>query len=228
MTQKKQKLIGVKNVNVKLLAHTPNAQEIALIAIRTCYSANKPSQIVELEGDKYFGEGGKEGKRLFAHIVNSGHLSTFEHITFTFAIEDVSRALLAQLTRHRVGFSYSVQSQRYVKFGSADKIGGFNYVMPDSVIEEDEAYCLFDNLMEYLQEKYDELRQLGISAEDARAILPNATTTNLVLTVNLRSLLDFCSKRGEGTHAQSEIQELAERLKKEVVTVESWTKDYFI
>lgn len=99
-----------------------DGQAVAFTAIRTCYSANKPSEIVAKEGARYFGktatdgEGGTEADRLFRQIVRSKHLSTLEHLTFTFAIEGVSRALLAQLTRHRIGFSYSVQSQRYNRY----------------------------------------------------------------------------------------------------------------
>lgn len=221
------------NSTVKLLAHTPNAKEIALIAIRTCYSANHPSEIIELEGEKYFGkqasdgEGGNEADRLIRHIVRSGHLSTLEHIAFTFAIEGVSRSLLAQLTRHRVGFSYSVQSQRYVKFGSGDRSGGFEYITPKSMRATEERHNSFLGTMIVLQEMYDELRRLGVPAEDARMILPNAAACNLVMTVNLRSLLDFYSKRKEGTHAQWEIRELSEKLKEEVVNAEPWTTSFF-
>jgi thymidylate synthase (FAD) len=82
-----------------------HGQAVALTAIRTCYSPGKPSEIVAKEGAKYFGNGGTEADRLFKMIVRSGHTSTLEHLSFTFAIEGVSRALLAQLTRHRVGFS---------------------------------------------------------------------------------------------------------------------------
>lgn len=214
-------------MNVKLLSHTPNAQEIALIAIRTCYSSNPPSEIIDLEGHKYFGDNGKEGKRLFNHIVNSGHTSTLEHITFTYAVEGVSRSLLAQLTRHRVGFSYSVQSQRYVKFGSEDKSGGFDYVIPPSVEDNEELKDKYNTMIWAMQQWYDNLRKHGAPAEDARYILPNAATCNLVLTVNLRSLLDFYSKRNPNTHAQREIAELAERLKTEAVNAQSWIRDFF-
>lgn len=210
-----------------------DGQTVALTAIRTCYSANKPSEIVALEGEKYFkkaaidGEGGTDADRLFRHIVNSGHTSTLEHITFTFAIEGVSRALLAQLTRHRVGFSYSVQSQRFVRFGSDDKTGGFDYVVPDSIRKNIGANSLFHDFMEEIQEKYDTLRELGIPPEDCRMLLPNAATTNLVMTANLRALLDFYSKRRKGRGAQWEIAELAEQLRKAVVAVEPWTDAFF-
>lgn len=209
-----------------------DGQAVALSAIRTCYSANKPSEIVAKEGAKYFGskatdgKGGTEADRLIRQIVASKHLSTLEHLTYTFSVEGISRALLAQLTRHRVGFSFSVQSQRYVRFGSGDRSGGFDYVVPDSWREKltDQE---IEERFEEIQLMYDDLRSWGIPAEDARAVLPQAAATNLVLTGNLRSLLDFYSKRKAGNGAQKEIADLAERLKGEVITVEPWVKPFF-
>jgi thymidylate synthase (FAD) len=253
-------------MSVKLIAHTalsgdfwwetelkggvPNdAQAVALTAIRTCYSANKPSEIVALEGERYFGqsasdgEGGTEADRLFRYITRSGHLSTLEHASYTFAIEGVSRALLAQLTRHRVGFSFSVQSQRYVRFGSDDKTSGFSYVVPPSIAKTcgtndtsivcddwgafSNAYCFYETVMGMLQAAYDALRAAGVPAEDARMVLPNAAATNLTMTANLRALLDFYGKRRKGRGAQWEIAELAERLREEVTRVDPWTAPYF-
>lgn len=212
--------------------HPTDGQAVALTAIRTCYSANKPSEIVAKEGAKYFGSKASDGgvgtdaDRLFRMIVRSGHTSTLEHLTFTFAIEGVSRALLAQLTRHRVGFSFSVQSQRYVRFGSDDRSGGFAYVIPDK-IDDPEADAVFIAAMQDAQRKYDALRALGVPSEDARAVLPQAAATNLVMTANLRSLLEFYSKRKPGKGAQKEIADLAEALRQEVVNVEPWTAQFF-
>jgi thymidylate synthase (FAD) len=149
-----------------------------------------------------------------------------EHLNFTFAIEGVSRSLLAQLTRHR-HFSYSVQSQRYVKLESDSKSGGFDYVIPPSVEKHDQTADMYAIAMERIQEIYNQLRKWGVPAEDARYILPNATTCNLVFTGNLRSLLDFYSKRNPNTHAQWEIQELAEKLKEAVIEVEPWTEPFW-
>lgn len=208
-----------------------HGQLVALTAIRTCYSHNNPSEIVGLEGEKYFGTKASDGKegteadRLIRHIMNSGHLSTTEHLSFTFAIEGVSRSLLAQLTRHR-HFSYSVQSQRYVKFGSDDKANGFKFTMPPSVFKDGEGLVEFAEVMDDIQDAYDRLRKLGIPAEDARYILPNAATCNLVLTGNLRSLLDFYGKRSS-KQAQWEIRDLAEELKNGVVKAEPWTESFF-
>ncbi|MEC1648199.1 FAD-dependent thymidylate synthase [Bacillus halotolerans] len=241
-------------MNVQLIAHTQlsgffhepedlfyewagnatDGQAVALTAIRTCYSANKPTEIIAKEGAKYFGSkasdggAGTDADRLFRHIFASKHTSTLEHLTFTFAIEGVSRALLAQLTRHRVGFSFSVQSQRYVRMGSDDKIGGFDYVVPDKVKQDHIALAVFERSMELAQEMYDSLRKDGgTTAEDARAVLPNSAATNLVMTANLTALLSFYSKRKKGRGAQAEITELAEALRREVVDVEPWTAQFF-
>mgnify|MGYP001477449071 CR=1 FL=1 len=183
-------------MNIKLLAYTQltdefkkylenitDGQAVALTAIRTCYSPNMPSEILEKEGERYLkrkatdGKGGTEADRLIRHIVNSKHTSTLEHVTFTFAIEGLSRAALAQLTRHRVGFSYSVQSQRYVRFGSDDKTEGFDFILPKSVADRGRKDILFENtlskylrVMDTIQETYDFLRENGIPAEDARMV----------------------------------------------------------
>lgn len=209
-----------------------SGQAVALTAIRTCYSPNKPSEIVSLEGGKYFGAKATDGKegteadRLIRHVLGSKHLSTVEHLNFTFAIEGVSRALLAQLTRHRVGFAYSVQSQRYVKFSSDSKSGGFDYVVPEKVKVKglEEAY---EGFMREIQVQYDYLVSQGVPQEDARSVLPQSATCNLVLTVNLRALLDFYSKRAPKKGAQFEITQLAEQLKEKVISVEPWCEAFF-
>lgn len=215
---------------------------VALTAIRTCYSPLMPTEIVATEGAKYFGNAatdgacGTEADRLFRHITRSGHTSTLEHITYTFAIEGVSRALLAQLTRHR-HLSFSVQSQRYVRMGSADKIGGMSYVTPRSVgttkmvnageFFEESALDIFTEAMYDAQVAYDKLREAGVPPEDARMVLPNAAACNLVMTGNLRTFLDFYAKRQPGKGAQWEIADLSVRLRDEIVKVDPWLAPYF-
>lgn len=255
-------------MNIKLIAHTQlshefcdsissdilkligddvikDSQVVALTAIRTCYSLNKPSEIVDIEGEKYFknkatdGLGGTEADRLFRHITGSGHTSTLEHISYTFSVEGVSRALLAQLTRHR-HLSFSVQSQRYVRMGSDDKIGGFEFVSPPSLNgkstssndhHEEYVSCLaselFEDAMNDAQYAYDRLRKAGVPAEDARMVLPNAATTNIVLTGNLRTFLEFYKKRKHGKGAQWEVADLAEGIKNSIVKVDPWIIKYF-
>lgn len=234
------------NADDLVYEHASDGQAVALTAIRTCYSPLKPTDIVATEGEKYFdnvasdGGAGSDADRLLRQIVKSKHTSTLEHITFTFAVEGVSRALLAQLTRHRVGFSFSVQSQRYVKMGSGDKSGGFDYIVPDTIANQTERKYIseengepmsmsesFAYFMDVIQKWYDFMRANGVPAEDARAILPNASATNLTMTANLRALLDFYGKRRKGRGAQSEIVNLAERVRECVVEVEPWTDPFF-
>lgn len=219
---------------------TPNQQinqraAVALTAIRTCYSPGKPSEIVANEGEKYFGksatdgEGGTDADRLFRHIFRSKHTSTLEHLTYTFAVEGLSRVALAQLTRHRVGFSFSVQSQRYVRMGSDDKTGGFDYVTPP-IIDSDvrgEKFTAYWEAMNHAQEAYDILRSAGVPPEDARMVLPQAAACNLVMTANLRAILDFYAKRKPGRGAQWEIADLAEMIRGEITAVDDWTARFF-
>jgi len=246
------KLIAHSTLTPEFLASLPfdlvgeygwDAREkaIALTAIRCCYSPLKPTEIVAKEGAKYFGntasdnEGGTEADRLFRHITRSGHTSTLEHLTYTFAVEGVSRALLAQLTRHR-HLSFSVQSQRYVPFGTGNKSGGFDHVTPDSIHGKtralqpwgvEYAIDLYEDAMKQAQHAYDLLREAGVPQEDARMVLPNATTCNLVMTGNLRTFLDFYAKRRPGNGAQHEITQLAVSIRDEITKVDPWLSAYF-
>ncbi len=232
---------------VELIAHTRLSEEfitkhleqfdestpgeiVTFTAIRTCYSPTSPTIIYTTEKDKYFTplvNGKLDAHRLFDRVIKSHHLSVIEHINFTFAIEDVSRSLLAQLTRHR-HMSFSVQSQRYVKMGSLDKSEGFSYTVPPSISNTEELYEFYIHKMEQLQNTYDELRAFGVPAEDARFVLPNATNTNLILTANLRTFLEFYHKRKEGSGAQWEIAELANNIKWAISKVEPWTEKFFV
>jgi thymidylate synthase (FAD) len=152
----------------------------------------------------------EEITKLINKLISMGHLSPMEHVSFTFAIEGVSRALSHQLVRHRIA-SYSQKSQRYVDENN------FAYIMPPSIAAEPEAAKIFKQMMADLQEAYRRLSQM-VPREDARYILPNAAETKLVCTMNVRSLYNFfrmrCCRR-----AQWEIRELAQRMREEVRAV---------
>ena len=134
-------------------------------------------------------------------IVRSGHESVIEHVVFTFRIEGVSRACTHQLVRHRIA-SYSQRSQRYVDEGE------FDYVVPPSIEGSEEAKKEFEETMDFLIKKYEQLKDIGVTKEDARFVLPNACTTTIVVTMNARSLRNFFKVRME-KHAQWEIRTLA-------------------
>ena len=142
----------------------------------------------------------------------SGHMSVIEHASYTFLIEGVSRALLAQLTRHRIA-SFSVQSQRYVQMEHME------YVTPPTIEANEGAKAAYDRMMARIDEMYHQLIAHGIPAEDARFVLPNACETSLVLTMNARELhhlfeLRCCNR------AQWEIREMADKMREQCREVE--------
>lgn len=141
----------------------------------------------------------KPNDRAIRRCYERGHTSVFEHIAFTFDIKGVSRVCLAQLTRHRMA-SYTVESQRYVNYGKKD----LDYVVP---AEEE----LFRKTYQYCFDVYNFLIQEGYKPEDARFVLPQAVETNLVMTINARSLFNFFEQRLNKA-AQWEIRELAREM----------------
>ncbi|MCI6966233.1 FAD-dependent thymidylate synthase [bacterium] len=181
-------------LNVCMLAHTPDPVVTTALAGRLCYS---DSDILSLQ------EGVRGRAPQFVEkLASLGHLSPFEHVSFTFGVEGVSRALLAQITRHRIA-SFSVQSQRYVKQN------GGNHVVPPSIAAlGPEAVSRFEAQMDTIWSFYGEWLEAGIPAEDARFVLPNAAETRMVFTMNARELMHFFSLRCCG-RAQWEIRRLA-------------------
>ena len=186
------------------MTYTPEPEKIVAAAARLCYSPLTGTELLEHLSDE-------QVRELLARLSSQGHLSPFEHASFTFAIDGVSRALSHQLVRHRIA-SFSQKSQRYV---AED---GFAYITPASIALKEEHLHAFEQLMCEITRQYTAFLKDGIPAEDARYILPNATTTNLVLTMNARSLLNFfrlrCCKR-----AQDEIRQLAQQMLIEVKKV---------
>lgn len=137
--------------------------------------------------------------------IRSGHESVIEHVSFTFLVEGISRACLCQWTRHRL-MSYSVKSQRYCKEDN------FDYVEPPSIWEgTDRARDIFESEMEAARTTYEILLKEGVKPEDARMVLPNACCTNMVVTMNARSLRNFFKLR-MSNKAQWEIREAAGRM----------------
>lgn len=184
-------------MQVKLVRHTPEPERTVAMSARLCYSAIGAAQLEDRISDE-------QAAKLVRKLVSMGHTSTLEHVTFTFAIEGVSRVLTHQLVRHRIA-SYSQQSQRYVKENN------FETIMPTSIAARPDAKAKFENLMAEIQSLYNEFTEEGIKAEDARYILPNATETKILCTFNARSLLNFFSLRC-CARAQWEIRALAEEM----------------
>lgn len=140
------------------------------------------------------------------HAVESGHTSVLEHAVFTFQVEGISRACLAQLTRHRLA-SFDVQSQRYVKLDDPE------LVIPPSILQDRELTQEVEECMMYSMETYRKILTAGIPAEDARYVTPQAVPTKLIMTMNARELIHFFSLR-TCNRAQWEIREMADRMLK--------------
>ncbi len=205
-------------MKVTLLSHTPEPERLVAAAARLCYSNKNVDTLYD---------GMNNPADMVKMLIDMGHESPLEHASFTFGVEGVSRALLAQLTRHRIA-SYSVKSQRYVDEAK------LQVVTPPAIAENPEAKAMFDETTEYLRQKYIDLRDIlkeryiseGMDVkaaqkkaiEDARFVLPNACETSLIMTMNVRSLFNFFSLRC-CNRAQWEIRALADemlRLVKEV------------
>jgi len=190
-------------MDVKLIGFTPNPEKIPAMAAKLTHSKTKPEDLDKTSD--------KELKAILEQVTSLGHTSVIEHTNFTFAISDVSRSLTHQLVRHRIA-SYAQQSQRYVDFKEP------NYVTPPKIAKNKQMKKAYDDTMKTIWEQYSNLLDMGIPAEDSRFVLPNAACTNIMVTMNARSLLNFFELRC-CQHAQWEIRQLANKMLKEVKKV---------
>lgn len=144
-----------------------------------------PLSIAELAASVCYDSEPTETYRIAKGCKATGHTSVLEHISFTFHVTGVSRALLAQLSRHR-HISLSVRSQRYCDESV------MQYVNPFSGEDAD----VFDGMMADIANDYRILKEYhGAANEDARAVLPNACCTELYVTINARSLIEMSHLR---------------------------------
>lgn len=193
-------------LKVKLLSYTKNAQEVVSSAIKQCYSAVGANELTKKISPQ-------KQKELIQMVLASGHTSTLEHASFTFAIEGISRACSHQLVRHRIA-SYSQQSQRYVDFSKK----GVSFVIPPSIKRTPSLLKEFKKILGQTEEAYFSLRKKNVNPEDARFVLPNAAETKIVVTMNARELLHFFELR-LCNRAQWEIRRMAQAMLREVKKV---------
>lgn len=208
---------------VTLITHTPMPEQTIAAAAKLCYSPADIDTVLD-------GLDEEKSQSFLKMLTEIGHESPIEHASFTFGIENVSRAFLAQVTRHRMA-SFSVQSQRYVSEAQ------FEYVLPPEIEKVpcakevfvksmEDAQKAYDKLSETLKKKYLDLYMLeGMdekeaekkaqkkAIEDARFVLPNACCTKMIVTMNARSLMNFFSLRC-CNRAQWEIRDVANQMLK--------------
>lgn len=206
---------------VTLITHTPNPEKVVAAAAKLCYSAVGADNLME-------GLTPEKTEKFLNVLMELGHQSPVEHVTFTFGIEGVSRSFLAQVTRHRIA-SYSVQSQRYVK------LNPFDYIVPPQIAEDKEALKIYEESMQQTKSAYEKISDILIakntahylaeglsekaaaskaekqSIEDARFVLPNSCETKMVMTMDVRSLYNFFNIRC-CNRAQWEIRAVATEM----------------
>lgn len=202
--------MGSVDLKVELLSSTVSPEDVIAMAAKLCYSSSDIARLKDVISDKEQGP-------FIRKLLSMGHLSTIEHASFTFGIEGISRSLLAQITRHRVA-SFSVKSQRYVSERSKEG-ECFNYIIPPRIKALGEDMVKeYEKQMNTIQEWYDFWQEkLGgkkeSSNEDARFVLPNASETKMVVTMNARELMHFFNLRC-CNRAQWEIRKLATEMLK--------------
>ena len=174
-------------MKVTLIQATPNPVETIAKIASICYDSDPKNHL-----------------GLVKHLYKNGHHSVFEHIYFTFKIEGISRACSHQLVRHR-HCSFTQRSQRYCSEG------GFIAVEPKSIATKVDRHDSYQFSMGHIQGYYEGLQALGVPNEDARYILPNACTTELYLSCNLRELIHIANER-LCARAQWEIRELVKEM----------------
>lgn len=200
---------------VKLISCPENMLKTIYTACRTCYSADTPLNIYDKDVTE------EKMLSLIKRVVGSGHYSTIEHIQVSFAISNISRACTHQLVRHR-HMSFSQKSQRYVQ-----EKGQFDFLIPPTIEKDEELRKKFVDFMGEISKKYLEFTEAGIPAEDARAVLPNACSTSMVVSTNLRELIHVANLR-LCTRAQYEIRMLVKGMCDALAEKEPWLKEYLV
>jgi thymidylate synthase (FAD) len=193
-----------EHLSVNLIGESTDGERLAEFAGRLCYmSQHNPAK--------------RETREYLENIKKQGHGSVLEHANYSLLLEGVSRSLTHELVRHRAGFAYSQLSQRYVDESEA------SFVVPPAVAGDDALEATWRDQVEQAQTKYvelvgelmmrygwvaDKVHRRKMAREAARAVLPNATETKIVVTGNARAwrtMLELRSSEG----AELEIRRLA-------------------
>lgn len=169
---------------------------------RRCYSDKTDAEFLETPTVE-------EMEKFIRRMRKTPHLSPLEHVSLTFHISNVSRAMTHQLVRHRIA-SYSQQSQRYVQMDDLPVVmPSFDYINDEKT--KDILKEIITKTAEYTENSYKDLTAFEVKPEDARAVLPNFVATQIVVTMNLRSLLHFFEER-MCYRAQEEIRIVADMM----------------
>lgn len=233
---------------VDLIRHTPDPVQTVCLAARGDYSDDyvydkSYKQVMapagrrkEKRSDDELSLQEKE-EYLIKKCIRRGHYVVLEHVFLTFGVQRMSRACMAQITRHRL-ISFDIQSQRYVDFSEEDPD---RFYTPQSfsadtvqsregrkeiTISSEERLKRYRELVNEAQEFYQDMVDAGVPKEDARMGLPIGTRVNGTMSMNLRHLLHILDIRGAGD-AQGEINFLAYQMAKETYQAMSRILDIY-
>jgi thymidylate synthase (FAD) len=195
---------GPEHLPVEWIGDSTDGERLAEFAGRLCYmSQHNPAK--------------RQTREYLENIKKQGHGSVLEHANYSILFEGVSRSLTHELVRHRAGFAYSQLSQRYVDESEA------NFVVPPAIVGDEalmatwreqieSAQTAYVGLVGELMERYgwvaNKVHRRKMAREAARAVLPNATETKIVVTANVRAwrtMLELRSSEG----AELEIRRMA-------------------
>lgn len=179
-----------------------------------------PVAAIEAAASNSYGSEITKPGNIMKYCYSSGHHSVLEFAEFTFHIEGISRACLAQLTRYRLA-SYNVRSQRFCQESGAD------YIIPPSIAKDEDLLKDYHAVQAIIATAYNALLALDVPTEDARYVLSNATATTLEMKMNLRELVHFCNQR-LCTRSQWEIRELAAKIRDLVLEVMPEAKTFLV
>lgn len=210
------------NINVDLIAYTPNPLDVIYTAMRCCYYAGTPNDMWDNKENYSY----EDKIKLIKKVIGSKHWSTIEHVSLTFAISGIDRNCSHQLVRKRIA-SYSQQSLRYTNIAKNEDLNEIYILLAGNKPDEEgiavasKYYTDVDitNYRHYLQSlaAYIEAVNKGMKKEKARNLLCSNIRTNIVMTLNLRSFLDLLGHRC-CTRAQLPIRILANKMAEAVKT----------
>lgn len=190
-------------MNVELISWTKDPLMTCAKAASVCYDSEPSLKVIE-------------------GCIKSHHESVLEHASFTFKISGISRSCSHQLVRHRIA-SYSQQSQRYVKLDNPNWVLPTNYMPYDDEAERLERVMLAS--CEKSLEAYEKLiNGYGCESDEARCVLPNAAPTIIVITMNIRTLMNFFNER-LCSRASREIRQVAIKMKKAILNCPDTTAE---
>ena len=136
-------------------------------------------------------------RKMVAGLIKSGHDAMLEHASVTVKFV-VDRGISHELVRHRMA-SFAQKSTRYCNYIKDDFGSEITFIIPKCLDDESAAYDAWKSVMEYCEDAYFYLLNIGFMPQEARAVLPNSTKTEVVMTANLREWRHFFKLRALGT-----------------------------